>query len=371
MPTVFYIQFANPEQYPPLEHGSNILVQNGWACRFLGRRSAMTGKITFAGLNGRTVEFMPKWSMRLPAKLEFAVYAIWAVFKVTLMRPDAVYLSDAWVAPIGVFLHRLGFRVVYHEHDAPDPALGDWLHRARRRLFELAMFSVVPNAKRVAHESLEIRELLEVRNFPAKDEVVQLAPVERSESEVVRLVYCGTLVPSRLPMVFFESLDASGLDIEVDLMGYETVHSAGLVKELLDRFSASANLDFRFLGAFPRREMLQRTAQADVGLLLFSNPDDVNEGAMVGASNKIGDYLAAGIPMICSRTEEFENLSDELHGVHPLGAEDDVAGALLHLKKLYSSTDARLALQGQIGTRCNYEKEFEGVLMRLSSVLPA
>ena len=71
MRKVVYIQFTNPELYPPLEHGSKILVQNGWECHFLGRHSAMTGKIAFATLSGRTVECMPKWSMRLCGRQAF------------------------------------------------------------------------------------------------------------------------------------------------------------------------------------------------------------------------------------------------------------------------------------------------------------
>jgi hypothetical protein len=368
MRKVVYIQFTNPELYPPLEHGSKILVQNGWECHFLGRHSAMTGKIAFATLSGRTVECMPKWSMRLPAKLEFMAYAAWAILKVVRMRPDALYLSDALVAPIGVFLHRIGYRVVYHEHDTPDPTLARWLHRARRQLFRLAAFSVIPNAKRIVQEALEIQELLEVRNFPSQAEVVAAPPLA---TDGLVLCYFGTLVPSRLPLSFFETLEACGLDIEVQLMGYETVHSKDYVKELAERFSASAKLRIEFLGAFPRREMLERAAQANAGLLLFSNPNDVNEGTMVGGSNKIGDYLAAGIPMLCERTGEFEELSRELDGIYPVGEETDLTELLLRLKDRYANAGARIALQEQIKMRFNYETEFGPVLKRLSAMLKA
>lgn len=371
MPKAVYIQFTNPELYPPLEHGSKMLVEYGWECAFYGRCHAMTGTIVFPELKGRRVYALPKWSMRLPTMVEYLLYAAWVVLNVARQRPDVVYTSDPLAAPLGVLFYRLGFHVVYHEHDSPDRSLANWIRGARRRLFRSALCSVIPNAARIANEGLEIRELLEVRNYPAMDELVQLEQAECMESAVVRLVYIGTLVPSRLPMSFFESLDDCGLVVEVQLMGYETVHSTGYVQELIERFRGTAGLRIEFLGAFPRKEMLERAARADAGLLLFSNPEDVNEGAMAGASNKIGDYLAAGIPTVCFRTDEFEWLSTEMSGMHLWDNEMDLVEFLSGIKAAYSEVNARRTLQEQISTRMNYDAEFGPVVQRLSAVLKA
>lgn len=364
MPKAVYIQFTNPELYPPLEHGSRILVSNGWTCFFYGRRHAMTGTIAFPPLDGRKVEAMLKWSMRLPSKVEYLIYVAWVAFKVTVHRPDVIYTSDPLSAPIGLLFHHLGFKVVYHEHDSPnESSIPKWIRMARRRLFLAAVFSVVPNSKRIATEGMKIRELLEVRNYPMTDEIVKL---ERSESAALRIVYFGTLVPSRLPVSFFEALDACGLRVEIQLMGYETVHSSGFIQELIERFSASPSLKINFMGAFLRREMLKRAAQADIGLLLFSQPEDVNEGAMAGASNKIGDYLAAGIPMLCFRTRELEGLSCRLKGLHFVGGEENLGEVLTGIKAGYDDVSDRRLLQKQISDGINYETEFEAVLRCLS-----
>mgnify|MGYP000117880528 CR=1 FL=1 len=364
MPKAVYIQFANPELYPPLEHGSRILVSNGWKCFFYGRRHAMTGKIVFPLLDGRRVEALPNWSMRLPTKVEYLLYAIWVAVKVAVHRPDVIYVSDPLATPLGLLFHRLGFKVVYHEHDSPEQgSVPKWMLAARRRLFRSALCSVIPNAKRIEEEDLDMRKLLEVRNYPMKDEVVKL---ERSDSSAVRIVYIGTLVPSRLPVSFFEALDACGLPIEVELMGYETVHSNGFVQELMERFRSSRTLKINFLGAFARTEMLKRAAQADVGLLLFSQLDDVNEGAMAGASNKVGDYLAAGIPMLCFRSEEFEVLSSQLVGVYFFDEGAQLADTLIGVKADYAEVSARRMLQEQIANGMYYEAEFQQVLKRIS-----
>jgi len=367
MPKVVYIQFANPEQYPPLEHGSKILVENGWKCLFFGRNNEHAGKITFQPLSGRSVMFMPRWTMQLPAKMEFALYAAWVLFKVVEIRPTFIYLSDPLATPIGVLLSQLGCKVIYHEHDTPSPSLSRWLQNTRKRLFRTVQFSVIPNAKRIAHEELKIRDLVEVRNFPSKADVLE---VRLSAAREIVVCYFGTLVPSRLPMSFFERLERTGIHLLVQLMGYETIESPGYVSQLLQRFEHSVNLRFEFLGSQPMRDaMLRQAAQADAGLLFFSNQEDVNERAMVGASNKIGDYLAAGIPILCSLNSEFEALSGELDGIYPVGSETDLTELLLRLKDHYADASARIALQKQIKMRFNYETEFGPVLKRLSATL--
>ena len=149
-------------------------------------------------------------------------------------------------------------------------------------------------------------------------------------------------------------------------MGYETVHSKGFVQELMERFRSSRTLNINFLGAFARTEMLKRAVQADVGLLLFSQTDDVNEGAMAGASNKIGDYLAAGIPMLCFRTGELEVLSSHVKGLHFLDDQAKLADVLTGIKEHYAEVSARRILQEQISNGMNYEAEFQQVLKRVS-----
>ena len=90
MPKAVYIQFTNPELYPPLEHGSRILVSNGWTCAFYGRGHAKTGTIVFPSLDGRKVQALPSWSMRLPTKVEYLLYAVWVAMQVAVHRPDVI-----------------------------------------------------------------------------------------------------------------------------------------------------------------------------------------------------------------------------------------------------------------------------------------
>ena len=368
MPQVIYVQFANPEQYPPLEHGSNIFVKNGWQCTFLGRCSELQGQIAFKPLVGRRVVFLPRWTRRLSAKFEFAVYFLWVSIKVMVLKPDLIYLSDALATPIGVLLERLGYPIVYHEHDTPDGRQHGGLRRLRKKLFRRALVSVVPNSRRIASEKLEPADLVVVRNFPSVEEIKTIQPAHH---EHLVICYFGTMVPSRLPVSFFDHLAESDQRIDVKLMGYDTIENRGYVETLCRQFEDCENLNFEFLGAFPRMAMLAMASQTDVGLLLFSNLDDVNEGAMAGASNKIGDYLASGLPVLCRSTPEFEELKTRLKGIYTFSDDQEIFTLLETLKKKYASPELRKDLQHQLAQQYNYELEFAPVFRRIvKSVLP-
>ena len=44
---ILYIQYTNPAIYPPLEHGSRILANDGWKILFLGTGAQGADNLTF------------------------------------------------------------------------------------------------------------------------------------------------------------------------------------------------------------------------------------------------------------------------------------------------------------------------------------
>ena len=356
MSRIAYIQFLNPEQYPPLEHGSKILMANGWQCFFLGRRSEMTGKIFFHPLEQRRVNFLPRLASSLPAKFEFIAFCFWVFFRLLFIRPNVIYISDPITTPLGVAFALIRIPVVYHEHDSPSDILPFYLKWSRNNLFKNSIATVIPNINRLKKvEQSVINKLLVVRNFASSDEHVVLKP--KSENSIV-VSYFGTIVPSRLPIDFFRALSGSTQEFTIAIMGYETNQSVGYLRDLVDACKAYPNIKFDYLGAFPRRAMLKKAAEADIGLLWFSNLDDINEHSMAGASNKICDYLIAGLPIVCPSVPEFENLKTELNGIYPLKPEESVDEVIFALKEKYSDLTLRQSLQNQVLTKYNYESEF-------------
>ena len=366
MSKIAFIQFFNPEQYPPLEHGSKILATNGWQCYFLGRRSDMTGKICFHPFEKRHVYFLPRVASLLPAKIEFIAFCFWVFFRLLFIRPHVVYISDPITTPLGSVLALTRIPVFYHEHDSPSDILPFYLRWSRNYLFRKSIATIIPNVNRLKKgEQSIINKLLVVRNFASKDEKVELNP--KNDSSTV-ISYFGTIVPSRLPIDFFKALSGSTQQFAVELMGYETNQSVGYLRKLMDFGMSYSNIKFKYHGAFPRRVMLEKAAEADLGLLWFSNFDDINELAMAGASNKICDYLMAGLPVVCPSVPEFETLKSEFQGIYTLKHKHNVGELLVALKEKYSDVALRQSLQDQVLNKYNYELEFLPVLNSLRSV---
>ena len=70
-----------------------------------------------------TVRTIPTRPSHVMGKAAYARYAAAAARLALKLRPDVVYASDPLGAAPGLLAARLGgARLVYHEHDSPDPS---------------------------------------------------------------------------------------------------------------------------------------------------------------------------------------------------------------------------------------------------------
>src|SRR5204863_9984002 len=105
-----------------------------------------------------------------------------------------------------------GGRLIYHEHDSPSPVAepgASWfarvVRRARIAVARSADLSILPNARRAAiyRETTGCDRTLTVWNTPSLDEARPL-PVRAGLD--LRLLYHGSIVPSRLPLAAVDAL---------------------------------------------------------------------------------------------------------------------------------------------------------------------
>ena len=120
MKKILYIQYTNPGGYPPLEHSSRILANEGWKVIFLGTGAKGAGNLTFREHSSVKVI---RWSFvngGLLQKAHYLAFGIWCLLFVLLWRPDWVYASDPLICPIALAIKKItGAKMVYHEHDSP------------------------------------------------------------------------------------------------------------------------------------------------------------------------------------------------------------------------------------------------------------
>ena len=378
---IVYVLYTNPAAYPPIEHSAWILAEAGWDVLLLGTSIAgMT--LTLPHHPRIRVELMlpaePGWRQ----KLHYLRFAGWALQKAWQHEATWAYASDLLTTPIAWLLSVMGLRIIYHEHDSPQPGAGDrsrfvrTLLRARRRVARIAELCVLPSRARTemfqrAHPEARC---LTVWNCPSTDEV---RSIQRAVTGApVRVLYHGTIVPARLPLAVIDALARVGPKVQLVVVGYETQGHRGYCETLRERAVAcGVDQQLILLGPMSRGELMAHCATCDIGLAFMPlESTDVNERTMVGASNKPFDYLACGLPLLVSELPAWrETFVDPGYALacDPASPES-IASALA---TLVTQHERRRAMGEQGRARIladwNYVHAFAPVLERLQSDVPA
>ncbi|MBL9145517.1 MAG: glycosyltransferase [Verrucomicrobiaceae bacterium] len=317
---ILYVQYTNPAAYPPLQHSSQILASAGWEVEFYGvsgRGAAPLAFPPYPRIRVHQVDWCPPGFRQKLHYLRFILGAGWRAWK---FKPDWIYASDALSANPARFARRMsGARVVYHEHDTPLPLKGAintgfarYADRCRRKLGMDADAIVLPNEQRLKAfvKDLQPRgQTFCVWNCPTVHDVPQAQGV-RPDSEPLRVVYHGSIVPDRFPLSFIHALAQCRESVCLCLIGYEVSGTLGYTDKLRhEAVRLGVGDRFSYLGSMSRFELLPRTAEHDVGMsLLRIHPDDINMQHMPGASNKPFDYLSQGLAIIVPHDPEWEKM---------------------------------------------------------------
>lgn len=370
---ILYAQYTNPGAYPPLIHSARLFADAGWEVLLLGIQDTGTRALTFPVHPRITLKELPLAKLGWQRALYFLRYSAWVMLWTLRLRPVWLYASDLYATPSALAASYLPFvRVIYHEHDTPVGArrLAQWCMRARSQLAHRAVVCVLPNVERakIFAEQFHVAEKTTyVWNCPARAEVVP-RPI-RTESRF-RLLYHGTLVPSRLPLAVVDALAQLPDTICLRLVGYETIGHSGYMEQFFARareLQVAARIEW--LGAVPRIEALRLARESDVGLALLPlSTSDPNEQTMVGASNKPFDYMACGLDLIVPDMPAWRAAFVE-PGFARACDPQDAASIATAVQRFYDRRMERGArgahAQAKILNEWNYETQFIPVSTRL------
>jgi glycosyltransferase involved in cell wall biosynthesis len=310
---VLFIQATEPAGYPPLIHASSLMAEAGWDVTFLsapfeGHRLELPHhpRIALRAIRARPSHVM--------GKAAYARYAAAAARLARNLRPDIVYASDPLGAAPGLLAARLGgARLVYHEHDSPDPgSLRPSLARVRAAAARRAELVIFPNEARarIAQAELGFSEdrLRIVWNMPRRAE---LPPLDSHPEAPFIVYYHGSIGPDRLPQAVVEAVRRSCGRACLRIAGYEAPDAAGYVRRLLEVGEGSNSTNVvDYVGQVPgRADLVATAARAHVGVALVPQSDtDVNMRHMTGASNKPFDYMAAGLALLVSERLDWRDM---------------------------------------------------------------
>jgi len=369
---VLFLQFTDPAGLPPLRRAMTILLAHGAAVDAVGIR-LHGGKVMPLLEDDRlSVHLVDRTGS---ARRNYARWFRRAVRVARAGRPDWLYASDPLSAPAALVMARLlAVPVIYHEHDAPQRAgpgpLGRLAVRARDTLARRAELCVLPSEerRRALADHLD-GQLAAVTawNCPLRTEVGP--PRAAPDRSGFRIWYHGSLVPERLPHPLLEALTVLPAEVSFTFAGYETQGATGFTADFLAR-ARRMGLEGRVLatGFLGHPELRVRIADFDLGCA-FVDPaaSDTNLHSLAGASNKVFEYLAAGVPALVPPGEAWHTLV--VGPGYGVAAASDASAIAAAVRRLMGDRQATHAM-GEAGRQrilaeWNYETQFAPVLGRM------
>ena len=149
---ILYVQYTNPGGYPPLQHSSRILADNGWTVWFLGTESVGSKVLHFPPHTRIHVTQLAIPLSGVLGKFSYLVFCFCVLCATIGWRPDWIYASDLLSYPSSYLASIVTRRrVILHEHDSPGPqsgVLGRVLLWVRAPLARKARLCVIPNETR-------------------------------------------------------------------------------------------------------------------------------------------------------------------------------------------------------------------------------
>ena len=380
MADIVYIQYTNPAVYPPLQHSSRIFAKSGMKILFLGGGS---------GGISNSFEFPPhenievrRWKFKRPGilqKFHYIGFCIWTSFVAWLSGAKWIYASDMLSCPAAVLGQTLFcLKIIYHEHDSPSyySKNANFFNKIqlyfRKIIARSADIVILPNKDRAdvfRQQTDRQGEINIVWNVPSLEEIELYSKKNNREK---KLFYHGSLNETLLPVSILDALSELDSDISLVFAGY----SAGLNYDYAEWYLEQANIRglegrVRYLGSFSRKDLLDECSNFMVGLALFpETSDNINIKFLPGASNKVFDYLACGLDLIITDTDDWRFLLAGSGVGYFCNSHDveKISNAMKQaINKRISNNNGNcfLKVKTKLVQEWNYENQFHNVYQRV------
>lgn len=295
----------------------------------------------------------------------------WAVDVAALLSGtdfDVYHFHDVELLPVGVALATLtDGAVVYDVHENVADVLGhkDIFPQPIRPILaaiassvELVLSTFV-DAIVVASPDIAERfdgydDVTVVTNYPWRrwaEETDVRARSARAEAGEAQFVYCGLLSEDRGILTMMEAIDRVPDEYDASLVLGGKYASDAIEARIERRAAASDRVEL--VGWLPSlAAVVDLFRRSDVGMLCF-HPDPNKTNAM-HRSNKLFQYMAAGLPIVVSDVGEWPRLVTDVGCGVPVDPEDPdaMAGVMV---ELIEDADRRVAL-GRNGHRAALER---------------
>ena len=280
----------------------------------------------------------PAWVRRaLPFQAYRLVFLAAFVARLARLRPDVVHAHDAAMLLPGLVGKRLtGAKLVYDSHEL---ATGVPYRDGRWERFVAWIERVgVPRADAVITVSDGIADRLQALYALRERPTVVRNLTELSPPQVPTGRLRSKLGIGDAPLVLHQGAPAEDRGCEVLIEAMDQLPGAHLCflgsgeRAYEGKLRANAGERVHFVPSVPLLELLEHTADADVGVSLLQ---DTCENHRLALPNKVFEYVAAGVPVVMSDLPEARGLV-ERHRIGTTTAPSDPEGLATRLRAALS-----------------------------------
>lgn len=308
---------SDPLMYPPTVNAANILADKGFDVFLYGLKYTYDDKIRLHP----KVKLIHIGTQKkgLSNVLQF-ISCIFKIFRETLKHKFQWIIAYDAFAVIPVYISSVlpGVKWVYHQHDFWEKPLGLFqkiiynLEYAWGSKADIVSFPQAVRAKIFSERSGMQKEIIIVYNAPRKSwiekEVTQNSVVKSIREKFQHiLIYQGGLAGYFCLDKLIQSIKLCKSNFAIILLGREL--EKGIVQRLTE-LARKDNVEERifFWNEYIAYDDLPSiTSFCDIGVAKLTHENmyaPINDKYLAGASNKIAEYMASGLPIIAPNTED-------------------------------------------------------------------
>lgn len=302
------IFYNNPDGYPPIVNGARILNDAGFSLELFCRNSNQCARVTYPPQTViQRITIHSRWSW-----VEYLGFTIEVIRRSGSDKKLFIGHDMHGLLPARLLATRYRCPLVYHCHDfaevGGDLALGGRLVKLfERRFARTADLVIVPDRERSAVVATELNLLAPplvaanapIHTFRGTGDALKQAVRDHSSNSVKKIVFRqGRIAPGHAIEETIRSIrfwDCTNWVFAV--MGPGDTAYVNSLKALAVREEVSEQ--FVVLPAISYDDLAQYTPGADLGHALYL-PTHVNNVHITTASNKLMEYMAAGLPILVS-----------------------------------------------------------------------
>jgi glycosyltransferase involved in cell wall biosynthesis len=301
---------SEPMTYPPTLNAANILAENGWSVEIFGIKYETTDFVrTNENVN---LHYIGNQKKRFGNLFQYIYFYFWIVYKV---RKCSVILSyDPMSVGPSFFVSKLmSIKWFYHVHDVLDNPKG-WYKLIKfieNKLARYAFNISFPQSDRASFYAKEIgycKPIDIVFNGPRKNWVDHIDVLDSMKLIKLKhgniIIYQGGIARNFNFEVMLNAMLNCESSFALCIIGRELENGAiDYYKDLARNFGLINSIYFLDPMDYDCLPGVASLANIGLGKFTKDSKQSVNDYYLMGASNKIAEYLAMSLPILIPRTE--------------------------------------------------------------------